>query len=58
MKVLLAEDDRFIREGLEEILRNEGYRVLQAEDGEQDEQPEHLVHAVLLELPRRSGPEK
>ncbi len=34
MKVLLAEDDRFIREGLAEILRGEGYRVLHAEDGE------------------------
>ncbi len=34
MKVLLAEDDQFIREGLAEILRGEGYRVLQAEDGE------------------------
>jgi len=34
VKVLLAEDDQFIREGLAEILRSEGYRVLQAEDGE------------------------
>ncbi len=33
MKVLLAEDDRFTREGLAEVLRSEGYRVLQAEDG-------------------------
>ena len=33
MKVLLAEDDRFIREGLAEILQGEGYRVVHAEDG-------------------------
>ena len=34
MKVLLAEDDQFTREGLAEVLRSEGYSVLQAEDGE------------------------
>ena len=34
MKVLLAEDDKFIREGLAEILRDEGYRVVSACDGE------------------------
>ena len=34
MKVLLAEDDQFTREGLAEILRGEGYRVIEAENGE------------------------
>jgi DNA-binding response OmpR family regulator len=33
VKVLIAEDDRNIRAGLEEILRDEGYQVLVAEDG-------------------------
>jgi DNA-binding response OmpR family regulator len=34
MKVLVAEDDRLIREGLAEILSREGYTVVLAEDGE------------------------
>ena len=33
MKVLVAEDDRLTREGLAEILTNEGYVVLQAANG-------------------------
>ncbi len=33
MKVLIAEDDRLTREGLEEILQTEGYRTLPAADG-------------------------
>jgi len=33
MKVLLAEDDRFTREGLVEVLEAEGYRVISAVDG-------------------------
>jgi two-component system, OmpR family, alkaline phosphatase synthesis response regulator PhoP len=33
MKVLVAEDDRFTREGLTEILEAEGYRVIAAVDG-------------------------
>ena len=35
MKVLIAEDDRHTREGLEEILEGEGYQVVTAEDGTQ-----------------------
>ena len=35
MKVLVAEDDALIRQGLAEILEKEGYQVVQAEDGEQ-----------------------
>lgn len=34
MKVLLAEDDELIRDGLAEILKREGYGVLPADDGE------------------------
>ena len=34
MRVLLAEDDKFIREGLAEILSSEGYRVIEACDGQ------------------------
>lgn len=33
MKVLIAEDDPLIREGLADILQREGYTVVQAEDG-------------------------
>ncbi len=35
MKVLIAEDDRNIRAGLEEILQDEGYETVVAEDGTQ-----------------------
>ena len=34
MKVLLAEDDQLIRDGLAEILEREGYQVIHAVDGE------------------------
>ena len=34
MKVLLADDDQLIRDGLAEILECEGYSVVQADDGE------------------------
>lgn len=34
MKVLIAEDDRLTREGLEEILQREGYATIPAADGE------------------------
>ena len=33
MKVLVAEDDMFTREGLTDILESEGYDVIQAENG-------------------------
>jgi DNA-binding response OmpR family regulator len=59
LKVLLAEDDRFTREGLAEILRNEGYRVHQAADGEQAlelfeaESPDFVCLDVMM--PKLSG---
>ena len=34
MKVLVAEDDHFTREGLSEVLQAEGYEVLEAADGQ------------------------
>lgn len=46
MKVLIAEDDRNIRLGLEEILREEGYETVLAEDGRQ-----------ALDLYRREAPD-
>ena len=35
MKVLIAEDDQFIREALRDILQTEGYQCVLAEDGQQ-----------------------
>ena len=35
MKVLVAEDDEHIRNGLVEVLQNEGYQTLPAHDGEE-----------------------
>ena len=59
MKVLLAEDDKFIREGLAEILRTEGYRVVVAPDGEsalelfESEAPDFVCLDVMM--PKLSG---
>lgn len=59
MKVLLAEDDRFTREGLAEVLRGEGYQVLQAENGEaalelfEAEQPDFVCLDIMM--PKLSG---
>lgn len=46
MKILIAEDDRHIRAGLEVLLRGEGYQTRSAENGEQ-----------ALELFRRERPD-
>ncbi len=35
MKILIAEDDKFIREGIEEILNSEGYGTIVASDGQE-----------------------
>ncbi len=59
MKVLLAEDDQFTREGLAEVLRGEGYEVLQAEDGEaalelfETELPDFVCLDIMM--PKLSG---
>lgn len=59
MKVLLAEDDRLIREGLAEILESEGYAVVEAVDGSEAEQlyREHQPDFVCLDImmPKSSG---
>ena len=50
MKVLIAEDDKFTRDGLAELLRGEGYRVVAVADGVQavaefqNQQPERVVN--------------
>ncbi len=46
MKVLIAEDDDFVRQGLQEILEREGYRTVTARDG-----------AETLELFEREAPD-
>jgi len=57
--ILVAEDDRALRRGLVDNLLYEGYRVLEAEDGEQalesavDSAPDLLV--LDVGLPRMSG---
>ena len=54
MKVLIAEDDRNIRSGLEEILQDEGYETVVAEDGTQalalyrSESPDFLCLDIMM----------
>ena len=59
MKVLVAEDDAHIREGLVEILEDEGYETVQAADGEQAlqlfrrEDPDFVCLDIMM--PGKSG---
>jgi len=59
LKVLLAEDDQLIRDGLAEILMREGYSVVQAEDGEsalalfRSEAPDFVCLDIMM--PKLSG---
>jgi DNA-binding response OmpR family regulator len=59
MKVLIAEDDVLLREGLCEILQREGYRVIEAADGNQalalaeSERPDFICLDVMM--PGQSG---
>ncbi len=59
MKVLIAEDDRFTREGLVEVLNDEGYDVIAAVDGTQAvrEFRQHQPDFVCLDImmPGQSG---
>lgn len=59
MKVLVAEDDRFTREGLVELLQGEGYEVIPAIDGSQaiSEFHSHQPDFVCLDImmPLQSG---
>lgn len=59
MIVLIAEDDRPMREGLEEVLSREGFRVVAAEDGQEalelyrQSPPDFVVLDIMM--PRMSG---
>ncbi|MCH7728558.1 MAG: response regulator transcription factor [Planctomycetes bacterium] len=54
MKVLLAEDDPFTREGLTEVLTGEGYDVVQASDGQSalelfdQQQPDFVCLDIMM----------
>lgn len=59
MKVLIAEDDRFTREGLAELLEGEGYQVVSAADGTEavqrfrEQQPDFVCLDIMM--PGQSG---
>ena len=59
MRVLIAEDDQFTRDGLAELLRGEGYRVVAVADGVQavaefqNQQPDFVCLDVMM--PGKSG---
>ena len=59
MKILVAEDDRFTREGLTELLQNEGYEVIAASDGTsairafQVHQPDFVCLDIMM--PKQGG---
>jgi CheY-like chemotaxis protein len=59
--ILLAEDDRFLRRAAEVTLRQRGFTVLLAADGQQalDMAREHQPDLLLLDLlmPRKTGME-
>ena len=50
MKVLIAEDDLYIREGLAELLEQEGYDIVQAENGQQALDCYHAQDCSLILL--------
>lgn len=59
MKVLVAEDDRFTRDGLTELLEGEGYQVVSASDGDEAirvfrrEKPDFICLDIMM--PGQSG---
>lgn len=59
MKILVAEDDRFIREGLQELLESEGYLTVSASDGEEalrvfnKEKPDFILLDIMM--PKQDG---
>lgn len=59
MNILVVEDDAAIREGVVEFLKEQGYEVLEAADGEQGLAlfRENTVHLMILDimLPKRNG---
>ncbi|THB69219.1 MAG: DNA-binding response regulator [Gammaproteobacteria bacterium] len=52
MKILVAEDDQYIREGIVEILQTEGYNTIIANDGQEaiDLFADHKPDFVLLDI--------
>jgi DNA-binding response OmpR family regulator len=52
MKILIAEDDQYIREGLQDLLQSEGYQIVTAVDGAEAVQKynEESPHLVLLDI--------
>jgi DNA-binding response OmpR family regulator len=54
VKVLIVEDDEYTRRGLAEVLQSEGYRVLEADNGEaaldkfQSESPDFVCLDIML----------
>ena len=58
-RILIVEDDKEIREGIEIYLKNQGYQVLQAADGleglEQIEKEEIHLAIVDIMMPRMDG---
>ena len=52
MKILIAEDDQYIREGLRDLLEAEGYQTILAVDGAEAVTKFHEVspHFVLLDI--------
>ena len=51
MNILVVEDDRVIREGLSEFLKESGYNVVQAKDGKEALESFHTdIHLVILDI--------
>ncbi len=59
MKILIAEDDQYIREGLQDLLQSEGYKTITAVDGSEavTKYHEESPHLVLLDImmPQKDG---
>ena len=59
MKILIAEDDQYIREGLQDLLQSEGYQTITAADGGEAVQKyyEESPNLVLLDImmPQKDG---
>lgn len=56
MKILIAEDDNYIRRGLTDVLSNEGYEILEAENGQQaldlfnQQKPDFIILDIMMPL--------
>lgn len=59
MKILIAEDDQYIREGLQTLLQGEGYHVILAANGEEavsfftTENPDFIILDIMM--PEKDG---